>query len=239
MNTSKKGGFGLLFIGILIGMIGGMALEIILVHYGWTLNPLDYFSRKGSGIPMEQTDSYVNTEQGSEQDLLLGNEVTPKNVPADTLEEAMTLETYLARNKGSLPDSLLETAFYEEYGGTQNVRVAKDVLLFFRVVKIENAPRRSYELDSVLLDDRPGNKAADQATVEFWVSPINYKGYQWDTRKLVLFGYENVQGLRIRYFEGNPYLILEEGIFLLEKTSGFKSLVPVESPELISKLRPE
>jgi hypothetical protein len=210
-------------------MIGGVALATVLIHFGWTLNPLDYLNKDETVFTREVTLDETSAQADSNAATLLAQKEKVLNADPDTATNKESLDEYIASFSEEYPDSLLDAG----------VKVATDVLLFSRNIKIEGAPKLNMSLDSVLLDDRSGKKNAHLALVEFWKSPINYKGYKWDTRKLVLFGFETARVLRIRYLDGDHYLLSDNDAYKLEISSGFRPMIYVESSELLSKLRSE
>ena len=70
-----------------------------------------------------------------------------------------------------------------------------------------------------------------QILVEFWVSPINYKGYKMYRNKLVLFGMEEPDGVKLYRKDGKLYLKTLNKYFLIEQSEEFTSYQPVKDKE--------
>ncbi|MEI7596201.1 MAG: hypothetical protein WCK02_10675 [Bacteroidota bacterium] len=93
----------------------------------------------------------------------------------------------------------------------QEIIVKKDVLLKALKLYIYNAlsadkRKKDNYLDSLLIDDHYSNKSQDIMVVEFWQSPVNYKGYKMSRTKLVLFGLEPLDNMMLKYIDGTMYL---------------------------------
>ena len=80
---------------------------------------------------------------------------------------------------------------------------------------------------------RPSEKI-ESYTAEFWVSPINYRGYKLVNDKLILFGIE--QPDIVVLYEGNNKLWMRYGndFFYLESGEYFESFVALNKiPDVI------
>lgn len=73
--------------------------------------------------------------------------------------------------------------------------------------------------------------------VEFWVSPVNYKGYKLISNKLILFGVEEPDAVRL--FNSDNQLLMKYGkeIYLLVPSGDFLSFAPLKDNELPAALR--
>jgi hypothetical protein len=133
-----------------------------------------------------------------------------------------------------------ETVDTSNSGSFDNIVISKDELLFTRLVKIVGQYQNgtdSYELDSVLTDQRNSHKK-DQSTikVEFWRSPINYKGYKFDDVKLVVFGLLEFNNLSLIGQNNNLFIRYNKEYYQVEPTDDFKSFIPVKNSGLIKEL---
>ena len=83
----------------------------------------------------------------------------------------------------------------------------------------------------VLEDDE---KAMTQINVEFWVSPINYRGYKFFRNKIILFGIEEPDAVRLFRRKDNIYMQIVNNYYLLEPTEEFASYQSVLEKEFSS-----
>lgn len=104
--------------------------------------------------------------------------------------------------------------------------VLRDKLLHTQRVKIlnqqqKNAPSASDKLIEKMSSDQ---FYADQITVEFWESPIDYQGYRLNKTKLILFGINPNESFMLSI---NPsgYLVMQTGDYTttLEPTERYRS----------------
>ena len=116
-----------------------------------------------------------------------------------------------------------------------NIVISKDELLFTRLVKVSGqyqGVNDSYELDSVLTDQRNSHKKDPKnIRVEFWRSPINYKGYKYSNNKLVLFGIYIYEGASLESRNNKIYLNYANTYYLIEKADDFQPLMAVKLPK--------
>jgi hypothetical protein len=115
---------------------------------------------------------------------------------------------------------------------TDNIVIAKDELLFTRIIKIEgmngNNSKKDAVLDSLLINDKTKKLPSNFAKVEFWRSPINYKGYKFNNNKLVLFGIYMYEDAILESRNNKIYLNYANTFYLIEKTDDFQPLMVVK-----------
>lgn len=73
--------------------------------------------------------------------------------------------------------------------------------------------------------------------VEFWVNPVNYKGYRFAGDRVILFGIENPDGCELASFNGSLYLKSAGEVFELMPSSDLRPYVPVRDMELLKSIR--
>jgi len=77
-------------------------------------------------------------------------------------------------------------------------------------------------------------KAMTKINVEFWVSPINYRGYKFFRNKIILFGIEEPDAVRLFRRRDNIYMQIVNNYYLLEPTEEFASYQSVQEKEVSS-----
>ena len=73
--------------------------------------------------------------------------------------------------------------------------------------------------------------------VEFWVSPINYKGYKFSTGKLILFGIEEPDAVKLYTSEKQMVMKYGKEFFQLIPSGDFLSFTQIKDSELPAALR--
>ena len=82
-------------------------------------------------------------------------------------------------------------------------------------------------------------KNPDSILVEFWRSPLNYKGYKMANNKLVIYGLQR-QFKILKVYQLNEKIYLQHlgVVYGVEHTFAYKAFDPVEDPNLLNRLRP-
>jgi hypothetical protein len=122
----------------------------------------------------------------------------------------------------------------------ENIVISKDELLYTRLVKILGQYQHDNDdsdLDSVLIDQRNAHKKDQNTiTVEFWRSPINYKGYKFDNSKLVVFGLLEFNNLTLLGKDNKLYIRYIKDFYQVAQTDDFKPLVAIKDRDLLREL---
>lgn len=72
--------------------------------------------------------------------------------------------------------------------------------------------------------------------VEFWRSPLNYRGYKMSKSKLVLFGSEPADDLQLYKLDEVIYMKNRSGVFRLDFTSDFRQPERINDATLLARL---
>ena len=185
------------------------------------------------------------------------NKLTDQNLKNDSayfdstsinLYDPNALDEFLAIYNGKLPDSLLLDSIIKSqnnidvntYSTTNNISVKKDKLInakSYNVNGIDNYFNiSSAKIDSLLTDNQTEtNDLSNNLRVEFWKSPINYKGYKIGMNKLVVFGLDKVEMISFKIFNKTLYMKYITEYYQIDNTSDFKSLNPINNKQIISQ----
>jgi len=82
-----------------------------------------------------------------------------------------------------------------------------------------------------------GNPAPKTLQVEFWRSPINYKGYRFSSKKLLLFGLPDNNVDAVIQLDGNWYLKDGSRYYKLERDDKFNSYIAVTDTNILNRLK--
>lgn len=125
----------------------------------------------------------------------------------------------------------------EKTAGAEDIVVKKDQLLISFVLTPKNLESDSIEteessLSKKTIDKLPSGGLPDNEKkrgvnyqVEFWVSPVNYKGYKLVDDKLILFGIDVPDAVRLYTKQDKLWMKYGQDIYYLEPTEQFESLV--------------
>jgi hypothetical protein len=132
-------------------------------------------------------------------------------------------------------DSTLPAVFMTSDG--DEIVVKKEQLLGERVVNLINLDGGN-AIDSIRSKEAGINEVPGKSlTVEFWQSPLNYRGYKLTRNRLVLFGFTSDDPVALFRLENNTYLSSNNGVFRLETTSDFRQLERVTDETVLNRLQ--
>lgn len=83
------------------------------------------------------------------------------------------------------------------------------------------------------IKEEPGKSV----TVEFWQSPLNYKGYTLSRSRLVLFGFGTEENISLYRLDQSMFMKTTGGVFRLENTADFRQLERVTDEGLLARLQ--
>ena len=97
------------------------------------------------------------------------------------------------------------------------------------------------ERDSVLavIEERMSinpDKVSQKIVVEKWYSPVNYQGYKFNRKKLMLYGVEKSTLISIYYYLGEYYFALNNMVYDLDESSKNMAFEEVEDSVLSNYL---
>ena len=127
---------------------------------------------------------------------------------------------------------------------SDDIIVRKDELLSTKTVDVVNLnplASRNNAKDSLvqkisgIKDDK--NVSQQFFNIEFWQSPLNYKGYKMSKYKIILYGIESPEGLKIFKVDDLIYLKKNSTVYKLDYSSEFKSYEHITDENIISKLK--
>lgn len=120
----------------------------------------------------------------------------------------------------------------------KNIIVAKDELLTTKKIIIDGYnpnPAGSSYYDSLLTQNY--SKSSSEFIVEFWVSPIKYKGYRINKNKIVLYGIYQYDSVFFMAKDDKLYMNYQNQYYYLENSSDFNSFKPLKDLKVISQIK--
>lgn len=120
--------------------------------------------------------------------------------------------------------------------------VKKDELLESRQVDITVVSvKKVTGVDSILEKEsglkEKSLKKNSPVVVEYWQSPINYKGYKMQKNKLILFGYPHNENIKIFAVDDNYYIKLGNSFYKADFYQDFKQFESVKDQNILAKLK--
>lgn len=209
------------FLGFLLGIvIGG----------GFFLLKLDGVVKE---LGLEKTFTDQNPENENADDDKSGDEkkTTQKKDKKNSGSSTAVIDSSAVTAGG---DSSLPSVFNTD--GGDDIVVRKDELISEKVVSLVNLDGTNL-IDSIRskeagIREEPGKSI----TVEFWQSPLNYKGYKLSRNRLVLFGFDQEEQVSLYRLDNAVFMKSNAGVFRLENTADFRQLERVTDEALLAKL---
>ena len=136
-------------------------------------------------------------------------------------------------------DSLEQSIFYEN---EDEFVVRKEELTASKSIKVNYIQQKKSDLDTnenylkSKLSIAENSDANKEIYTEFWQSPLNYKGYKFNKKKLVLYGFTNFDLISIYFFNDNYYLKINAIPYILKPTEEYVSFAVVRDVELLKFL---
>ncbi|MGD0711158.1 MAG: hypothetical protein ABR968_08230, partial [Bacteroidales bacterium] len=161
------------------------------------------------------------------------------------LYDPNALDEFLAKYNGHLPDSLVLDSVIKSQkkvnvntnSNSYSENVKKDKLIFAKAFHVPGltlfAGDNPSKIDSLLTDNKksstPNNAVLNSLKVEFWKSPINYKGYKTGKNKLVVFGLDQFNMISFRILNNTLYMKYLSDFYQIDRSGDFKSLIPINN----------
>ncbi len=132
-------------------------------------------------------------------------------------------------------------------GSDQNLEVKKDQLLVAHTFKVQEVTLTEKKVEVSLsqstvskLNPAAGlveNPKVENYEVEFWISPINYKGYKMANNKLVLFGIEEPEAVKLFLIENKIVMKYGHEFFKISNSDDFVSFTSIKPSDLPLSIR--
>ena len=175
----------------------------------------------------------------------LNNEKPNKHelkVPLKTLPLVISEE--LVKNKKQSSEAVKEFV-KEEVSNLKDVIIRKDALLNVKTIELVNldvASNRNRSKDSLLerisrVDEHEEEESIQFFNVEFWQSPLHYKGYKLGKYKLILYGLPGTDNIRIYKLNNTIYIKNAAGLYKLNYGGDFKPYELILDEEIIKKMK--
>lgn len=243
MSASNK---SLLFLlGLVLGLLAGAGFFIFKMDE--ILKKINVFNSSRDTIVIQQQP--VTEEKKSKTSNSNTISGAKKYIGKDTSKSSMTSAELLAKKySNEIPirrviaeaDSLLKDSIVSfENHNTEPFIVRKDELLSTQTIMVANL-QPADNADTVL-EKMSGIKnqkgAITSFKVEFWQSPINYRGYKMSKNKIVLFGIDPNDEIKILHLEEEIFMKKNQTFYKLSFTDEFRQFEKVTDITITSKLK--
>ncbi len=227
--SNNPGGKTISFIsGILIGVIVCLALFFLLM-FGF--NPISFFSDADSSQSRDTiVDLRYNTSESIQKHTKNEAEYSPAEITESNIDSLP-----LANRLDSIPIS--ENAIADI--NSEDIIVKRDELIETRVLKLSVINRNSVKgkTDSLISVFQGSGSQSIEYRIEFWRSPINYRGFKFVRNAIVTFGLDPNESSKLFLVEDKFYLKHGVTLYRLFTTEKFEPFSKVIDENLIKQLR--
>lgn len=233
-------------VGLMVGLIiAGVFFIFKLDNYFKELNFYKSISKTFSSN--QKKEEYVLNTDETEK-------LNDKKVIGNTIKSKSNFNSESSNTKMPKPALVLDADTLNLYSSKDSLSfnkvvsedfvVRKDELIStktFEVLNLYPLTNRNISKDSILQlvsgvkDDRNNNKQF--FNIEFWQSPLNYKGYKMSKFKIVLYGIVLNDGIKVYKLDDVVYLKNMSLVLKLDYTSDFKSFDRITDEVIINKLK--
>lgn len=227
--SNNPGGKTISFIsGILIGVFVGLGL-FFLVLIGF--NPLRFFNDSNA----DQTqDTLVDLRKNPAEPFIKSSKQNTETAPAEIIEnsqDSITPENLL----DSIPISDNSDSDYN----SEEIIVKRDELIESRSLKLTvvNRTVAKGKTDSLISVFQGSSSQSIEYRIEFWRSPINYRGFKFVRNAIVTFGLDPFETSRLFQLDDKFYLKHGISVYRLFLTEKFEPFSKVIDENLIKQLR--
>lgn len=239
MSASNK---SLLFIlGLVLGLLAGAGFFIFKMDD--ILKKINVFSSSKDTIIIQQQLNAEEKRSKTDIKKYIGKKDSSKNnmSSAELLAQKYSHEVPIKRVMAEA-DSLLKdsSSIVQNENTAENFIVRKDELLDsknFQVVNLQNEEKNPSDSLLEKVSGIKNNKSSSSLKVEFWQSPINYKGYKMTKNKIALFGINPDENIKLFHFDENIFMRHNQNYYKLYFTDDFKQFEKVTDTSIISKLK--
>lgn len=222
--------------GLTIGVLFSVAIKELIVQFKEL-----HISLNRINIKQSELSQRLDSIQGK----LIPDVKKTVNTPssANTKLAAQNIKSVSAQKASKPPGSV--------NAGADNTATDDDsdiVVMTNQLVSTVNIPlrnndtgmvnRKIEETDSTLaaMSDVPDSKNATSYRVEFWKSPLNYKGYKMSDGKIILYGINPDALPNLVLMDGDYYLLINQTAYMVEYTDDYKPFDKVTDKLILKKL---
>jgi hypothetical protein len=234
-----------------LGMFFGALCGGILVYYNSVITNENKISVNLIPEIVKQVIGVINTKSEQKKDTTDIAKETINIGNSDEVYDESFDESYNADGEQmelNADSSLADSNALSE--SEELITVRKEELLTAKEILIQtldnSSSNKSNKNDSLLAvvsgtKDESKKNSQQKILVELWTSPINYKGYQASKNKIIFYGFNDIDELKLYSYKSNLYLKYNEIVYNIELSSDFSNYEKVSDSNiltLINKLSP-
>jgi len=207
--------------GILLGMLAAIGLVFLIFN---DFNPLNLVTDKSVYTSNDtlvdlRDNKGIRFKKNKKNKLLLPKEIAVE--ASDSFaEENDTLTVKISPND-------------------ENIIVRRDELVESKIVELIflDGKLKGTKSDSLLKVMENTGVEKSQFKIEFWKSPINYKGFKMIRNNIIAFGLETGESSKLYSYEQQYYFKQGNSVYKIYQTSDFESFSKVTDDSILKLMR--
>jgi hypothetical protein len=185
-----------------------------------------------------EDDANLLKDSGKNNTKIIKTKYSYSNSKEDT---SSAIDTIVANNDiNHSQDSTKNDSIEKKYLVENDYSIVKEELLYSKSLKIINKDNKKESIniaDTIFIEDNIGDKvASSDYNIEFWKSPINFKGYKTGKNKIILYGIYDFKRLSLKKQNDVLYLQCDDKYYIIENTDDFKPLSLLSNKSTINQL---
>ncbi len=230
-------------LGLVLGLLAGAGFFIFKMDD--LLKKANLFSAASKDTIIIQQANTEEKKNKTDFKKYIGKKDTSKNSmsSAEKLASRYSREVPIRKVMAEADSLLRDTSLSNKnqvYG--DNFIVRKDELLESKNVQVltiknEETSNTSDSLLEKVSGIRNTKKATSVLLIEYWQSPINYKGYKMTKNKVVLFGISPDDIISFFQMDGDIFMKHNQIFFRMPFTDDFRQLEKLTDASIIAKLK--
>jgi hypothetical protein len=209
--------------GVLLGMLAAIGLVFLLIN---DFNPFNLVSEKGGNL---SNDTIIDLTENKTSRV----KKIKKSASFAKIEE----EEMSATDSFSIKTDSQTVKFSSN---EEDIVVRRDELLETKTIELVflDAKSKTNKSDSLLkLMENASNTDKTLYKIEFWKSPINYRGFKMIRNNIIAFGLEINELVKLFSFEQQIYLKQGNSVYKLYQTTDFQPFYKVNEESIIKLMR--
>lgn len=190
-------------------------------------------------------DSLADQNPGNDFEILNDRDSSLAVAKKDTVIYKQYVDSLLTSDRDNEIEDSEELPMDDSYSDQENLpnsglNLEKERLLKTEVLKVYR-PDYTNTYDSTLsvIEKRIAlhpDEVSQRMVVERWISPVNYRGYKFNRKKLMLYGVDKNDLVHIYYYLDGYYFSLRNHIYSLKETNNNTAFTIVKDSNLENHL---
>ena len=230
----------------ILGMFFGALSGGIIVYYNSVITNENKISVNLIPQIVKQVIGVINNKSENSTDTLLNKINNEQNVAiSDSLitnndkEESQNnnqLNIALDNDSTAAADSIINAESINIK--QEELLISKELTIYALETPVQLKPNKSDSLLAVVSGTKDESKKANQQKiiVELWKSPINYKGYQASKNKIIMFGFTDIQDIKLYGSKSTLYLKHIENVYSINYNTDFSSYEKVSDNNILNQI---